>query len=271
MSCFLENWLACCEFSKRMETHHFQINRNYFWRNLWFTAGGTIKFKQFIREKNIILHEDYVRNNSSVLTIGLDPENQFNVAACFIFPSGSFILDVGEIQDLLEHVDHQQDLKSEYEELDEFIDCIPLQEYKLYVFKVCGKRICIDEKSSDALHRMKSYILKCISMLENEVMLCEKAFFKLLDHFHRGKTIQASLDLSQNDDYLRHFFNTVIEAKCEAIDEDFVLDIALKFEKFFVKSLPVFIKTLMLRESERIQTFNTENWPHPREAYSHSA
>lgn len=81
MSCFLENWLACCEFSKRMKTHHFQINRNYFWTKLWFTAGETIKFKQFIRKKNIVLHEDDARNNSSVRTIGLDPEYQFNVFA----------------------------------------------------------------------------------------------------------------------------------------------------------------------------------------------
>lgn len=260
---------SCCGFSRKSNIQNLQINRDYFWTNLLYNEEKTSTFKQFIREKKFVLREDNTKNDPAFLTIGLDPENQFNVFASLkVFRSGCIILDADELKLLFERVNHFQKLKFEYEELDEVIDCISFEEYKLYMFKVYGRTIGIDEKSSEVLHRMEAHIIRYIAMLEDQVIWCEKAFFKLLEHFYHRNTIQNSLDLSQNNKYLQDFFNKIIEAKCVTIDQDFVLDIATKFEKFFVKSLPIFIRTLMLKESERIHTFNIENWPHHRDHVS---
>lgn len=247
-----DNWLfflPCCKYFLTS----FQFDRNHFWVNLLKNEKRNT-FKTFIRGKDFVLRED--QYHSSVLTIGLDPENRFKVTASLqVLRSGSIILSDNELRCLLE-ADYEN---VGYISFDEGI-------FHIFEIEISGKKVCIDEKSLEALLRMQIYIERYTSLLEVEATLYERSFFKLLEHFYRGKSIQETLEMSETE-YLHCFFSEILETECLDIDQEFILDLATKFEKFFVKSLPYFIKTLMLIESERIQTFS-KYWPHSKEYIS---
>lgn len=246
------NWLFALPCCKYFQTS-FQFDRSYFWTNLLKNEQRNT-YKNFIREKTFVLHED--QHHSSVLTIGLNPENRFQVTARLqTLRSGSIILNNNELTCLLE---------ADYENL----GYILFEEgiFHIFVIEISGKKVCIDEKSLEALSRMQIYIERYISLIEVEATMYEKSFFKLLEHFYRGKSVQETLESSESE-YLQCFFNELLEAVCLDIDQEFILDMITKFENFFVKSLPYFIKTLMLIESERFQTFS-KYWPHSKDYIS---
>lgn len=258
----LDDWtsfLPCCKFYQKSS----QLIRDHFWKkNL--ERDNTLTFKKFTRERDFVLLEN--GGDSSVLTIGLDPENRFKVTGRLqVLRSGSIILNECELNILLELIDERQSnvLQSDDE------DHILFQEYKLCIFEMGyrGKKVGIDEKSLEALYRMQEHIDRYISLLKAEAPVYERSFFKLLEHFYRGKTVQETLDVSETE-FLQCFFHEMeMEAPCLDIDRQFVLDMASRFEKFFIMSLPNFIKSMMVNESERIRTFS-KNWPYSKDYIS---
>lgn len=264
-------WFRCCDYYFQKEVP-FEINSNYFWASLAIGTEKNNNFKKLTREKDFFLFDDDDKNCQSVLTIGLDPENQFDVTARLKIFQKTIVLNIYELKQLLQYIDNYESsiFESSYEEFSERRWCISLKENResrIFKLEICGKEINTDEKTLKKMLLMQTHIERYISVLQREAPSYERSFFTLLEHFYRERTIKEAISLSSDYDFVQCFFNDVIDAECLNINPDFLMDMASRFGKFFVKSLPHFINTLMLNESERQLTFS-EDWPHSKDYIS---
>lgn len=123
-----------------------------------------------------------------------------------------------------------------------------------------GRRFVLDKSSLKRLICTKKYILRFISSLENDVLRSEKLFLLLLHHFCLNKTLNEVTESAWSTAKY-NFFNNFIDIKCQCTDENFTAEIAIKCEYWFGFCVPLYPKTLMLIESERLATFQGR-WPH---------
>lgn len=269
---------ACpCKWSCCMQSADMKINREYFWNSLndmkerdyTFNPSNTLIF-----EKNIHLNNDGGEYRS-VLSIGLDPENEFAVAARLEVKKTSSILmlDCTHLKSLLECLkDYESNILQTFP-IENTRSKYKLEFYQMQprILDMCihGRSISIDEDSLKTLCRMRLHITRLISSLEEETKKCETLFFKLLGHFCYEKTVQEASDLAQTD-FKRHFFEEIISLHCwnECLEKSFVTEIAIHFEQWFSKCVDYFIDTTMLVESERLKTFSSNKWPHKEEVAS---
>lgn len=251
------------------ETHAIVINRWHFWQNLQQVVENytyNYSHKNLILGKDIYLSDDSDEKQPSVLTIGLDPENEFKVYAQLKVPKKIFniILSDTELKQLLDFL--EEDSRYIFRKVN---DSVTIQHcFNLHVFggKMDATNIKRSEYSIDcntlkSLHRERARIKQYISEVECQTHLQQSNFFELLTRFYHGKTIQEAFDLSKTE-HLQEFFDQQLE-----MCPEFVFEISTNFEKFFVKCLPYFIKTIMLHESARLQTF-FKDWPHNHNSIS---
>lgn len=80
----------------------------------------------------------------------------------------------------------------------------------------------IDEDSLKILCRMRLYIERLTSTLEQESKKCEILYFKLLSHFYYGKTVEEACNLVETN-YKQGFFEEVISFHCDCLDKSFIM------------------------------------------------
>lgn len=219
-------------------------------------------------EKVIYLNDD--RKVRSILSIGLDPENEFAVAGRLeIKKSGSILkLKHKHLKSLLEFLnDYEshilQTLPVAYATGVKYNLHMQQTQARILELSMNGMSICIDEDSLKKLCHTRSYIQRAISSIEMISKKCETSFFKLMSHFHYGKTVKEACDLIETK-YTQCFFEELINFHCECLNIPFISEIAMHFEKWFIRCVPHFIDTMMLHESTRLQTFSSITWPHEK-------
>lgn len=206
----------------------------------------------------------------STLTIGIDPENEFDVAGRLeIKKSGSILmLKHKHLKSLLEFLnDYEsqilQTLTVSYATGVKYNLHIQQVQARKLEFSMNGMTICIDEDSLKTMCRMRSYIQSIISSIEMIGKKCETSFFDLMNHICYGIAVTETCDLIETE-YTQQFFNQLINFHCTCLDVSFLIEIAKRFEKWFIRCVPHFIDTIMLCESSRLQTFTSRGWPYER-------
>lgn len=250
--------LKCCESSELNK-----INSPIFWRKYEEKHKVVDEFK-FLNEKNIYLNDEC----GSVLTIGINPKNRFGVMIRIeVKMTNSFIMmtpsNMNKLMEFInQHFDEQTVLPStttQNEDSDLIVKMSPIQQ-QIFKISVRDKHIKIDEDSLQSIYRARSHIKMYMLMLEYQRKPYELLFFKMLSHFCFEKSVKQSNELSDMD-YIQIFFDEMVNFHCVCIDKSFVLEIATNFSQWFGSCVSVFIKTLMLNETARLQTYSTD-WPH---------
>lgn len=256
-------WKKCCE-----NISYSKINRERFWECLTEMKRVDDTFhpsKTLIFEKIINLNSD--KSMCTVLCIGLDPENKFEIAAYLrILNTGSSLrLNLDEMESLLEFLNDEQQsilygLPTENTGIryKMFIREIRAQKYEIYLN---GWSLVIDLTSLMTLCRKRKIISHLMCSIEMQRKDSETSFFRLLDHFYYDKTIEEACNLSATHDQ-DDFFEELLNFHCNCLDLNFTLEIALNFKYWFGICVPYFVKTLMLNESERLKTFSASFWPY---------
>lgn len=259
------SWVCCVSSAKN------KINHEYFWKEMDRMKEETYLFRspnRFIFEKVIHLNMD--EKHATTLTIGLDPENRFKIAGRLDvkITSKKLILNLKQLNNLLIFL-------SDYET--SFSTTLPIEDtYSKYGLKIHRTQarmlelfmnkysVNIDEDSLKTMWRMRLHIQHLISSFEGMSEKYELQFFSLLGHFCANKTIQEANDLVETS-FKQYFLEEIVSFHCDCLDKIFVIEIALHFEYWFVECIPVFLDTLMLYESQRLQTFSSASWPHDKE------
>lgn len=85
----------------------------------------------------------------------------------------------------------------------------------------------------------------------------------LISHFcYDGKSLKLATELAQSKYHLNSFFDEMITFHCDCIDKIFTSEIGANFSEWFAKCVPIFMRTMMLNENERLESFSSEDWPH---------
>lgn len=277
MDCFKDilNCVHGCAWHCCYSTAETKIDRKLFWRKLQHIKDSESKFhstKTFIFEKMIHLNKD--AENSSMLTIGLDPENEFKIAGRLEIKKCStpLVMNFKQLRNFLNFLkDHQRNILLTLPVTNEYHKYgLLLHQTQASIFEICmhTNSLNIDEESLKIMCRMRLHIQRLISSLEMQSEKCETQFFKLLSHFYYGKTIQKSCDLAEDDYYKQGFFEDLISYHCDCIDKQIIIEFALHFEQWFAQCIPYFIDCLMLYESQRLRTFSSKEWTHCRKMIS---
>lgn len=260
----LPNCLGSCD---RTCCSQISINRDHFWKildemaNMYYTCPSD----SFIYEKVIRLNVE--KNNRSTFSIGLDPENKFEIGGRLEVMKSGVILRMNYNQltssmKLLKDYEHRSSRILSIEKIAaEYNFMIRKTQACILEINMNGYCIHIDEESLTAMCRLRTYIQGFISSLKTLRMNCEETFFKLLNHFIYGKTFREACDLAETE-YKRMFFDEVVTFHCDCLDKMFVVEIATHFEKWFAKCVQPFLNTFLLNESVRLQTFSSTEWPH---------
>lgn len=229
-----------------------------------------------ISEQKIYLNE----KNHTLLKIGCSPQQFFEVFARFETDSKySVALTSNELSDLIEFVctnfDEKKTWKSEYAHISKFkpgmkhvVDLKPT-ESRLFSLRIGKKYLTIDEEAIYAILRKSSYIKKYILLLEQKRKSCEIMFMQLMSHFCLdNKSLKHQTDFSQSKCYMKLFFEMILNVHCNCIERSFVLEIAANFTEWFSKCIPIYIKTIMLNEVNRLESFSSNEWPHDKKLIS---
>lgn len=264
-----------CDWNCCVSHAHLDVNRKYFWscmNEMKQNDKSYVSSNRLIYEHPIDLNTND-KSIRSAFCIGLDPENKFQVAArIHVHGTGECLsLDSKEFRGLMDFL--------EFEKQSIFVDTklknSTATQVKRYKIQICSTdapnkyelvahndRIHIDLLSLKRLCEVRDYIDRLKQALEQKSDKYETEFFKLMSHFYYGKTIN---DACIDCDCIRkreRFLRKIVNFHCDCLDKAFVLEIALNWEIWFGLCIPYFIKTLMLNEFYRWQTFASSNWPH---------
>lgn len=263
----------CC-----MEQKHLKINRKYFWmcvREMKECDTSYCASNRLIYEKSIDLNtgDDDDKSIRSTLCIGLEPENKFEVAArIHSYDTGEcLMLDSKEFRGLLDFLEcEKQSIVGDIQLKNS--TATQAKRYKIqirsseaqnkYMLIVRNQSIPIDTVSLKRLCDIRDYIQRLKHMLEEKSNKSETAFFKLMSHFYYDKTVNETCVECECAQKRENYLRKIINFHCDCLDKAFVLEIALNCEIWFGLCVPYFIKTLMLNEFERWETFGSSpNWP----------
>lgn len=281
MSTLCKKLLCSCPLSKRDEAYvqwknftcsYKKFKSAHFWAYLNEAKRSNFEYKssnKLINEKSIDLNDE-ISLDQTVLYIGLKPENKFEICARLEDKNSSyyFMLNVNELKTLLKFCfettnQEQTSIKSSARNSnisERFIIRVNDSDNVEIISNTTGRRILLKEAAINKLVHVNDYILCVIFFLEKYILHYENLYIKLLENFCIDKTIDAACD-STNNTSIRIFFTRYVSIKCGCTDENFTLEIATKFESWFGLCVRVYLKTLMLTESERLATFRLK-WPH---------
>lgn len=217
-------------------------------------------------EHNIYLHE----KNETKLKIGCLPEHFFEVTARIESKSKNVVvLNANELTDLIDFLirnfDENDAWKCKHQQMKHtrHIELKPM-ELRKFSLHIGRKYFTIDEETLHAMLRKKSYILDYVAQLDKMRKSCETMLFNLTSHFCYNKTMKVATDLSLLERYVQHFFDEIRIFHCDCVNKNFALEIGANFAKWFAKCVPLFIKTIMADEAERLKTFSHDDWPHQK-------
>lgn len=236
--------------------------------------NNTYNSLQLICERNVYLSE----KNETILKIGCSPQHFFEVFARIESKTkNAFILSIDELTDLMEFLNinfnENGTWKSPYEnfihqrttsDMKYAIDMKPI-ELRTFSLHIGRKYLTIDEESLIEILSKKTYIEKYILLFKETQKSCETVVVNLLSHFCGDNTLKIATDMSSSNWYVQQFFNEVLNFQCECIVEtSFPIEIGANFSEWFSKCVPIFIKTTMLNEVDRLESFSSSEWPHDK-------
>lgn len=270
-----------CEWNCCVRQTHLDVNRKYFWscmNEMKQNDKSYLSSSRLIYERSIDLNTKD-KSIRSALCIGLDPENKFQVAArIHIHGTGECLsLDSKELRGLMDVMEFEKQSILAGTKLKN-ITATQAKRYKIgirssddkkkYELTAHNDQIHIDLLSLKRVCEVRDYIGRLSQALEQKSNKCEMEFFKLMSHFYYEKTVNEACtecDYTQKRD---RYFRKIINFHCDCLDKAFVLEIALNCEMWFGLCIPYFIRTLMLNEFHRWQTFASPNWPHEDKKFS---
>lgn len=264
-------WKCCTEQT------HLHINRKYFWMCM---GEMQQRDKSYCPVNRLVYERSFDLNNGdddtstrSAFHIGLDPENRFQVAArIHMHSTGECLrLDAYEFRGLLNILEFEKE---------SILAGAPLKnstatQVKRYKVQICSSNventytivadnhiIQIDSFSLKRLCYMCDYIGRIKHSMEQKSDKCETEFFKLMSHFYYGRTVNEACIECECAEKRESYLRKIINYHCDCLDKAFVLEIALNCAMWFGLCIPYFLKTLMLNEFQRWQTFKSSpNWP----------
>lgn len=224
---------------------------------------------RFVFEKTIYLNG----REQTMLRIGLNPEDEFKISACFLKSNcGAFNLQMEDLVNLLQYLDANesriQTSCTFQNSCKRSNDKVKLEVHKARVIKlklVGAREFSCDENTLKTMCLSRNHIRRVITESIKHRDECIEAFFMLLHHFTFEKTM-CSIDDMVNSNLTQKFFDEMIEFLDACASRKIVGEIGMNFPQYFEKCVPLYIRTKMLYESERLKTFRT--WPHPKEHIS---
>lgn len=230
---------------------------------------------RLVNEQTVYLNE----KNAATLKIGCSPEHFFEVVARIESKTkNSVILTSNELIELVEFLenhlyDNEACKSAEGESTYQLattskkyiIDLKPI-ELRTFSMRIGRKYLTIDEESLNAILWKKSYIEHFLSLLEGTRKTCESVLFNLMTHFCcENNTLKLATDASRSKYYIRQFFNEILNYHCGCFDRtSIVIEIGANFSEWFSLCVPTFVKTIMLNEIDRLESFSSREWPHDK-------
>lgn len=271
MSC-LKEFAACCtnqcawkccrsDENDTINVHKFEHSIRKQWNNftLW----------PLISERSVYLNESV----PTMLKIGCSLQHFFQVIARIESKTKpSVTLTSDELTDLLEflsnNLDENSTWKSVYEKTtpdSKFNIKLKQSEPRTFNLYIGRKYLSIDEESLNTMLCKKSYIENYVSMLEKNRKSYQSMLIKMVSHFcYDNKSLKLATDLANSKQYVRRFFDEILNFHNDCIDKEFTNEIAANFSEWFTKCVPCYIKTIMLNEADRLQSFSSREWPHDK-------
>lgn len=254
----------------------YKFNNTHFWFQLkqlrkWIFVSKPSN--QLIFEKTIYLNDD--KTNRSVLYIGLNPEDEFQVYARLEQKSinDCFMLTKNELKNLMSIVNvlknkilgdrpiPNSNIGDRYElfesEVEESFEILSIDN---------GRRMLLNKETLKKLIHLQEYVHHSIFLLEKDIAKSKRLFVLLLHNFCFGKTLIRACN-SVWVEQRQYFFNCFTKLNCDSTTDNFTMEIALKCEYWFASCVPWFLKTLMLSENARLKTFKL-GWPHSEQFVS---
>lgn len=220
-----------------------------------------------ICESSVYLNE----NEQTILKIGYNPLHFFEIITRMESKTKhSTILTSTELNELLEFLSNNFDENNTWRLLYtnirpgmKFVIDLKATEPRSFSLHIGRKYLAVDEETLYALLRKKSYIKNYILLLEQRRKSYESMLFNLFNHFcYDGKSLKFATDLACSKYYVNNFFDEIINFHCDCINKNFAIDIGANFSEWFSKCVPIFIKTTMLNETDRLESFSSSDWPH---------
>lgn len=227
---------------------------------------------RLVSEQSVFLNE----KNATILKIGCSPQHCFDVMAKIETKNYNTVsLTSDELIELMrflkDNFDENETMCSPYEKYAiEFkpsmkynieLKPIELRTFGVYIGR---KYITIDEESMNVLLWKKTYIENHVSLLKEMQQVCESVLIKLMNHFCYVKTtLKLATDASRSKNYIRQFFNEFLLFHSACVENSIiVIEIASNFSEWFSRCVPIFIKSTMLNEKARLESFSSYEWPH---------
>lgn len=264
-----------CDWNCCVSHAHLDVDRKYFWScmdKMKQNDKSYVSSSRLIYERTIDLNSND-KSIRSALCIGLVPENKFQVAArIYIHGTGECLsLDSKEFKGLMDVMEFEKERIFTGTQLRN----LTATQAKRYKIQICltneqnkfeliahNDRIHIDLLTLERLCEVRDYITRIRQALEQRSSKYETEFFKLMSHFYYDKTVNEACTECENTQKREIFFEKIINFHCDCLDKAFLLEIALNCEMWFGLCIPFFIKSLMLNEFYRWQTFaSSSNWP----------
>lgn len=222
-----------------------------------------------ISERSVYLNE----NNQTTLKLGCSPDHFFEVFARLESKTKNSVkLTSDELTDLIEFLSKTFDInntwKLPYEKQTsgmKFVIDMKQTEPRIFSLHIGRKYLTIDEDTLNTMLEKKSYIQHYILLLEQIRKSYESMLFNLVSHFcYENKSLKYATDLARSKYYVQHFFDEILNFHAGCIDKTFSTEIGANFMKWFTKCVPIFIKTTMLNETNRLDSFSSREWKHDK-------
>lgn len=254
--------LGNCACTRKLKSNKSNnINSAEFWKKI-DEINGTDGDYKLIHEKNIYLNDEC----GSVITIGMNPRDRFEIYVRLEMRlmNSSLLLDSESMTQLLHclverfHINAvlPTTLSQNFNKRLSGKQQIGISSFQQSFYKIIinQKNIKLDHKTIEALLNIKSYVMTLISLYEAEREKVETNFFKLLNYFCYGKTFHDINELLKNN----ILFNELIGSSCIGLEDLLAVEIAVNFSAWFIKCIPMFMKTLMIDEKIRLLSYSSE-------------
>lgn len=260
----MENYEAYGSLPKMSEQHiaAFKEKMFKFWK---LKSQISCRPSRLMNAKTIYLNDD--PNVQTSLTIGIDPNQVFEIKSIIENKSeGSYLkMDDGDLRGFLLFLDRaervflQKDLGDEFKSWYSFN--ISKSHPCVYEFNLKGETMYIDEGTLRALCQVKLNIEWYLLCIRSDLSSFQRQFFKMM-HF-----VCDGVLMCKNSDYFEHInsyylFNELTR-KCfrDGDSWKFVIEISTNFREWFLKSVPIYMEIMLLKESVRLHTFEAFHWP----------
>lgn len=253
----------CCRTNENNKTNVKKFGQNV------RTQMNIYNSSPLISECSVYLNE----KNQTILKIGCSPQHFFEVIARFESKTKNFVsITSDELTDFMEFLSNNFDVNNTWKKPNEktssemkFIIDLKQTEPRIFSLRIGRKYLTIDEDTINAILQKKTYIEHYILLLEKKRKSYELMLFNLISHFcHENKTLTFATDLARSKYYIYNYFDEILNFHGDCIESTFALEIGTNFTKWFSKCVPIFIKTMMLNETQRLESFSSREWPHDK-------